>query len=38
VQIPPPQWSGQTAQNTVESGAIGVAGALLSSFFGKSDR
>jgi uncharacterized protein (AIM24 family) len=28
----------QTATNTVEAGAIGVAGALLSSFFGKSDR
>jgi uncharacterized protein (AIM24 family) len=28
----------QAAQNTIETGAVGVAGALLSSLFGKSDR
>jgi len=33
-----PDTPSQTAQNAVEAGAVGVAGALLSSLFGKSDR
>jgi hypothetical protein len=33
-----PDTPAQAAQNVVETGAVGVAGALLSSFFGKSGR